>query len=155
MKRWLERHAKAIQAGSAMATVLIAVVALIGVKLQIESSAQQQREQSARDIYREFLSVSIAQPDLASPDYCAIAGGPRAPAYENYVQYLIYTSEQVLGAFPGWDDTMEEHLLEHSELLCSGDDWTGDTPEVQSLIKRFRARHCTAFVSQCAKRAGA
>lgn len=149
MKKWLERHAKAMQSAGVIVAVLAAVVALVGVKFQIDASARQQREQSARDIYREFLNLSISKPEFASPDYCAIRGSPNEAAYETYVEYLLYTAEQILQALPDWQETMEQRLLPHRELLCTQSDWTGDAPEVQQLIGDFRLRQCRGFKPSC------
>ncbi len=149
MKQWLEDHSKALQAIAAIVTMLAAVAALIGVKVQIDANARQQREQSARDIYREYLNLSIAKPEFANPDYCAIAGTAQDGAYEDYVEYLLYTSEQVLAAMPDWETTLTARLAPHKELLCSEPDWDDETPAVQAMIKRFKASHCKAFVSAC------
>lgn len=149
MKKWLERHAKAMQSVGVIVTILAAVGALVGVKFQIDASARQQREQSARDIYREFLNLSISKPEFANPDYCAIRGTANEAAYEIYVEYLLYTSEQILQTLPDWQETMEQRLLPHRELLCSQGDWTGDAPEVQQLIGDFRLRQCRGFKPSC------
>lgn len=149
MKEWLERHAKAMQSAGVIVAVLAAVVALVGVKFQIDASARQQREQSARDIYREFLNLSISKPEFASPNYCSIRASPNEAAYEIYVEYLLYTAEQILQALPDWHDTMEQRLLPHRELLCTQSDWTGDAPEVQQLIGDFRLRQCRGFKPSC------
>ena len=66
---WLSRNSSALQALAAVFTVLIAVVALIGVKVQVDASYRVQREQSAKEIYRELLNLSIANPDLTEPNY--------------------------------------------------------------------------------------
>ena len=149
MKDWLGRNAKAIQAATGIGTTVIALAALGGVKLQIDASARQQREQSAREIYREFLSLSIAQPKFASPDYCALAGSVDEPGYANYLDYLLYTSEQVLAAQPDWEPVLAEHLSRHKEAICGEGDWGGEAPEVEALIGRFRARECVGFKSAC------
>lgn len=146
---WLEKHATALQALSAIGALIAVVGGIVGIKVQLNASAQMQREQSARDIYREFLNISISQPKFAAPDYCAIRETADEAAYENYVQYMLYTSEQVLTALPGWESTMADHLNDHKELLCSETDWTGDAPQVQGLINRFRAKECKAFKSSC------
>jgi hypothetical protein len=146
---WLEKHATALQALSAIGALIAVVGGIVGIKVQLNASAQLQREQSARDIYREFLNLSINQPKFSAPDYCAISGTADEAAYENYVQYMLYTGEQVLTALPGWEPTMAEHLDAHKELLCGESDWTDDTPQVQALISRFRAKECKAFVTSC------
>ena len=104
---------------------------------------------SRRDIYREFLNLSISKPEFASPNYCSIRGSPNEAAYEIYVEYLLYTAEQILQALPDWHDTMEQRLLPHRELLCTQSDWTGDAPEVQQLIGDFRLRQCRGFKPSC------
>jgi hypothetical protein len=120
--RWFETRAKAFQSLAALATTIIALAALVGVKLQIDASARLQQEQSARDIYREFLALSISQPRFATPDYCAIEGTTDEAGYDHYVQYMLYTSEQILSVRPDWEPTLEEHLHSHKELICSESD---------------------------------
>ncbi len=149
MTRWLDRHASAIQAFAALATLLVAIAALIGIKVQINASARLQQEQSSRDIYREFLNLSVGKPEFADPDYCAISHGTQAGAYENYVEYLLYTSDQLLAVSPDWEPTLTEHLAAHREFLCGPADWSDDSPEVQGLMARFKAKHCKGFVSAC------
>jgi len=150
MKRWLEQHAKAVQALAAIVTMLAAVAALIGVKVQIDASAQQAREQSARDIYREFLSLSIARPELSEPDHCAISGSPMEVAYENYLEYTLYTAEQLRSVSPDWDATMLDHLAAHRAALCAPGDWSDDTAAVRALLAQFKASQCAEPVEPCA-----
>jgi hypothetical protein len=155
MKRlihWLDTHAGAIQALTALLTVLFAIAALVGVKLQIDASARQQREQSAREIYREFIRFSAEKPDLAAPDYCAIAATETEVddiQYENYLQFQLYMSEQMLDELPDWEATLAGHLEPHREYLCSRSDWKGDSADVQALIGRFKAKQCAGFKPTC------
>nr|WP_294846181.1 hypothetical protein [uncultured Sphingomonas sp.] len=149
MKRWLERNAKAIQSFGVIVTIVAIVAALIGVKMQINASAQQAREQSARDIYREYLNLSISRPDLSDPDYCAIKGTLTEAAYENYLEYTLYTAEQLNSVSPDWNATMLDHLSAHRQALCQGGDWSDDTPAVQALITQFRASQCQKPVEPC------
>ncbi len=149
MKNWLETYAKALQAAAAIVTMVAAFAALVGVKVQIDANARQQREQSARDIYREYLNLSIAKPEFAHPDYCALRGTPGEDAYEDYVEYMLYTDEQILKALPGWQATLQDRLIPHKELLCSENDWSGDAQEVKALISDFKEKQCKAFVSAC------
>lgn len=129
--------------------MLIAVLALIGVKWQIDASARLQQEQSARDIYREYLNLSIARPELANPDYCAIRDTVQHAGYENYVEYLLYTGDQLLTASALWEPTLNEHLIPHREYLCAQQDWSDDTPQIRGLMTRFQAGQCKGFVSAC------
>lgn len=149
MRKWLETRAKALQAMAAIVTMTAAVAALVGVKVQIDANARQQREQSARDIYREYLNLSISKPEFSNPDYCALSGTVNEDAYEDYVEYLLYTSEQVLSAMPDWGPTLSARLTPHKELLCSEINWANETADVRAMIGRFRSNQCVKFISTC------
>ena len=88
---WFERNSKGLQAIAAIITAAAAIIALIGVKLQVDASYRVQREQSAKEIYRELLNLSIANPDFVAPNYCTLKQSPKFPAYESYVDYVLYT----------------------------------------------------------------
>jgi hypothetical protein len=146
---WFDRHGNALQGISAMATALIALSALIGVKVQIDAAAKTQQEQSARDIYREFLSLSISKPELSEPEYCAIKGGPQEAAYKNYVDYLLYTSEQMLSVSPEWGGALSEHLAAHEQYICGVSDWSGYPENVEALVTRVKSKVCAKVVTEC------
>jgi hypothetical protein len=147
--KWLDAHAKALQSLGVLFTALMAIVALVGVKYQVDASARLQREQSARDIYREFLNLSISRPELADPDYCAIKESPQASAYFNYVDYLLYTSEQMLAASPDWEPTLNDHLAQHSAYLCTMPEAPDYPADVSAMLDRFRAKNCKQVRSVC------
>lgn len=148
---WFDKHGAAIQGLGAITTALIALAALVGVKMQIDAAARTQQEQSARDIYREFLNLSISKPEFAEPDYCAIKASPQASAYQNYVDYLLYTSEQMLSVSPDWEPALEEHLAAHEQYMCSVTDWSRYPENVEAMINRFRAKACKAPPEVCGK----
>lgn len=145
---FLNRNAPAIQAISAIATVVIAVGALLGVKYQVDSTDAIQRQQSARDIYREFLNLSISNPDLAQPDVCALEKSPRAAAYDAYVEYLLYTSEQLLAVDASFQPTLEQTLLPHAKAVCVIENDGSYSPDVVNLLSVFKTKHC-ANVTPC------
>lgn len=148
-RRWLERNAKALQAVAAIVTAFAALAALIGIKVQIDANMKQQQVQSARDIYREFLNLSISKPEFAQPDYCAIKDSANVGAYENYVEYMLYTADQLLGVSRDWEATMIEHLADHREFLCMQQDWSDDSEEIRALITRFRTKQCKGYQISC------
>lgn len=141
--RWLDAHVGAIQALAAILTVVLALGALIGVKLQIDASARIAAAQSARDIYREFLNLSISRPELANPDYCALIGSPQEGAYENYVEYMLYAAEQTIAADANWRPTFQSTMAGHQDYICSIKDWSGYSDEVRAIATEFRAAHCS------------
>jgi hypothetical protein len=146
---WFDKHGNAVQGIAAIATALIALSALIGVKVQIDAAAKTQQEQSARDIYREFLNLSITKPEFSEPDYCAIKGSPQEAAYKNYVDYLLYTSEQMLSVSPDWERTLSEHLEAHEQYLCSVSSWSGYPENVEAMVTKVKGKMCAKAVTTC------
>jgi hypothetical protein len=139
---FLNRNAGGIQALAALLTVLLALGALIGVKMQIDAADRIQRAQSARDIYREYLSMAINKPEFAQPDYCAISKTPQAPAYEHFVEYMLYTAEQSISVDPDWADTFEAVFKVHAQYLCTLNDTSGYNDAVGRLIETFKVQEC-------------
>jgi hypothetical protein len=139
---WLTRNSSALQALAALLTSAVAIVALIGVKFQIDASYRVQREQSAKEIYRELLNLSIANPDLAEPNYCALKQSPRFASYESYVDYVLYTAEQVVDMDASWSSTIEAHLESHADYLCAKSTGGENSPAVESLLNSFKSRAC-------------
>jgi hypothetical protein len=151
VKARLQEYAPAIQAACAIITALLTLAAVVGVKLQIDASARQAREQSARDIYREYLNLSISRPELADPNYCKLTNGPQEEAYASYVEYLIYTSEQLLASDPEWESGLGVRLEDHRQYLCQIDDWSMYTPALQGMMTRFQAERCKTPAPRCAE----
>jgi hypothetical protein len=149
----LQIYAPAIQAACAVVTAFLTLAAVIGVKLQIDAAAQQAREQSARDIYREYLNLSISRPELADPDYCKVTSGPQAEAYASYVEYFLYTSEQLLAADPKWEEGLGGRLEDHRDYLCTIKEWSMYTPAVQGMMTKFQAEACKTPTPKCAEEA--
>lgn len=148
MLNFFNRNAGAIQALSAALTVVLALVALLGVKFQIDASERIQRTQSARDIYREFLNLSISRPEFAKPNYCAISGTAQEPAYETYVEYLLYTADQTIAVDPTWETVFFSTLRDHTQYVCTLEDLSDYSEDVQNLINRFHTKHC-ADIQPC------
>lgn len=141
---FLKRNAEALQALSGILTAVLALVALLGVKWQIDAAERIQQAQSARDIYREFLSLSANKPEFATPNHCQLMASPNRGAYEAYVEYLLYTAEQVTSAEEGWDTAFDGYLEAHAAMICNIDEANGYTPEVARLISAFQEKHCAA-----------
>ena len=152
MKRiwqWLGTNHQSIQALAAILAGILAVGTVIGVKWQIDASARLQKEQSARDIYREYLNISMSKPEFSAPDYCAIAASPQYPAYQSYMSYLLYTGEQVFALGEGWDEVMQSEMEPHAAYLCSSEYKADDfDPKVQALVQGIRGKQC-AKITPC------
>lgn len=122
------RHVQLLQVFSAVITAVAAVLALIVVPWQIHSADRIQQAQSARDIYRDFLNLTVQKPDVASTDLCNANDRQIRIAYEAYVDHLLYTAEQVLAVSKEWRPPMQTQVDRHRAYLCS---W--DESEIQSF----------------------
>lgn len=146
---WLGKNQQPIQASAAILAALLALATIAGVKWQMDATARLQKEQSARDIYREYLNISIAKPEFAQPDYCALSASPQFAAYESYIAYLLYAGEQVLVFGDGWTDVMHGEMERHAGYLCSAEYQAADyDPAVARLVSRVRVEQCQS-VPQC------
>lgn len=144
----LNRNSGAFQAMGAILTVLLAAAALLGVKLQIDSADRIQREQSARDIYREYLNLSISKPEFASPDYCTLSKSALAPAYESFVEYVLYTAEQAISVDDSWKPAFAATIADHGQFICQLEEVSGYTESVAELLETFKRDNCAA-VAPC------
>ena len=131
---WLKRHSEALEGLGGLATAFATVTALIVIPYQIGQSDRIQRDQTAREIYREFLNLTVQKPDLANADYCALKDTNQATAYTAYVEYLLYTSEQMIDSSPDWRAPMASYLEDHMAYLCSEGVWDAQSPDIKDLL---------------------
>jgi hypothetical protein len=132
---WINRNGQALTAFASM-------LALLGVLYQVHASEQAQRAQSARDIYREFVALTVNRPELALTVWSDTLPPERRAAYEAYVDYLLYASEQVIAVDAEWTGPMGGWLEDHAAFLCARDDMSAYTPAVQALIASVKAGSC-------------
>lgn len=119
MRGWLTRNAAPLEALGALATAFAALTALVVIPYQVAQADRIQRDQTAREIYREFLNLTVQKPEVANADYCAIRDPNQHVAYAAYVEYLIYTAEQMVDTSESWRKPMAGYLEEHKTYLCS------------------------------------
>ena len=116
---WFHRNAEPLQAVGGFLTAALALGALVVIPWQINQADRIQREQTAREIYREFLNLTVQKPELATADYCALKDPGQIAAYTAYAEYLLYTAEQMVDTSPGWQAPMTRYLNAHASYLCS------------------------------------
>lgn len=134
MRDWLIRNAQPLEAVGAIATAFAALTALIVIPYQVAQADRIQRDQTAREIYREFLNLTVQKPELADADFCAMTDPVQTAAYAAYVEYLLYTTEQMIDTSPDWRSPMASYLDDHMPYLCSRDIWETQTPDIRDLI---------------------
>jgi hypothetical protein len=137
MKAWLTRNSKALEALGAIATAFAALTALVVIPYQVAQADRIQRDQTAREIYREFLNLTVQKPELANADYCALMDANQTVAYAAYVEYLLYTSEQMIETSPEWRAPMASYLTDHMSYLCSEGIWDAQSPDIRDLVSEL------------------
>lgn len=103
----------------AIATAFAALTALVVIPYQASVADRIQRDQTAREIYREFLNLTVQKPELATADYCTLKEPDQIAAYSAYVDYLLYTAEQMIATSPEWRGPMSGYMGAHTDYLCS------------------------------------
>jgi hypothetical protein len=134
LRNWLTRNAEALEAVGAIATAFAALTALVVIPYQVSQADRIQRDQTAREIYREFLNLTVQKPELANADYCALKDANQTTAYTAYVEYLLYTSEQMIDTSPDWRGPMASYLEDHMAYLCSQGIWDAQSPDIKDLV---------------------
>ncbi len=143
MKSWLVRNSEALGAAGALATAFAALTAVVIIPYQIGQADRIQRDQTAREIYREFLNLTVQKPELANADFCALKDPNQTAAYTAYVEYLLYTAEQMIDTSPEWRAPMASYLGDHMAYLCSQGVWDAQSPEIRLLVAEM-ALDCAA-----------
>jgi hypothetical protein len=134
MRNWLTRNAEPLEAVGAIATAFAALTALVVIPYQVAQADRIQRDQTAREIYREFLNLTVQKPELANADYCALKDASQTTAYTAYVEYLLYTAEQMIDTSPDWRAPMASYLVDHMAYLCSEGIWDAQSPDIKDLV---------------------
>jgi len=119
LRDWLIRNSEPLQAVGAIATAFAALTALVVIPYQVAQADRIQRDQTAREIYREFLNLTVQKPELATADYCTLTDPKSLAAYSAYADYLLYTADQMVDTSPVWRGTMASYLKSHMAYLCS------------------------------------
>lgn len=142
---WFTRHSAALEAGATLVTALVAVVALLGVKWQLDEADRLSALQSAREAYRGHLVLAVGAPDFAAPaDGCAVLASAKGGAYRAFVDHLLYAAEQMLSVEAGWEPTFLAEIAGHQDYFCSVEGPAGDSDAVAAVIAQFRSSGCPA-----------
>ncbi|MFM8332100.1 MAG: hypothetical protein ACKN9T_10465 [Candidatus Methylumidiphilus sp.] len=121
-----------ISAYSALVTAVIALVALIIAVVQVVVSKHEARLGIAKSIYKDYLALAFANPQLSSPSYPK--NSPRFKTfskstddyerYEYFVSYLLFAAEEILDLTKNstaWRNTLRDQIRWHALYLESVD----------------------------------
>jgi hypothetical protein len=72
----------------------------------MDASERMQLEQSARDTYRSHLALAVVHPTYAQPlNGCELMTSSQGASYQDFVDHLLYSAEQMLVTAKGWEST--------------------------------------------------
>ncbi|SLN69671.1 hypothetical protein ROA7450_03766 [Roseovarius albus] len=148
---WIKRNSEAIEAAAAMIMAAATIIAIVGVKLQIDAAAAQQNAQSAREYYRGLLEVTLNKPELAVFDHCATHSSEAYAAYEHYVEYVLYTAEQTISLNVNWTSPLVGLLEPHRDYICETFEQSEFHPALQDLLGSYSSGLCETALP-CGKR---
>ncbi len=139
MWQWLKAHSDAVQALGALITALAAITAVIVIPLQIRAAEAIQQRQAAREMYRNLIALTIERPALANSAYCDLRQPDEITAFSAYIEFILYTAEQLLATNPEeWRGPLHAMLGEHRDFFCAGSDWHSYDLAVQQIIADLR-----------------
>jgi hypothetical protein len=117
---------------SALATVVVATVALVVAYIQVRVNKREARLAVAKGIYKDYLILAFGNPEFSSASYPMNApkfktfskDNDKYERYEFFVSYLLFAAEEVLDLTkndPIWRTTLCDQLRYHALYLDSLD----------------------------------
>lgn len=143
MWKWTTKNAEGLEALAAMIMALTAIVAIIGVKLQIDAAATQQNAQSAREYYRGLLEITLNKPEMATFDHCTAHSPEERAAYAHYIEYVLYTAEQTISLDDDWVSPLTVLIEPHRGYICANFGQSDLHPALNDLLKPFSGATCS------------
>ena len=134
-----------------IAPIITAAVAFFGVSvaiLQLRSNQRNQRESTAKSIFREYLRLAFEHSDLAKPNYQKLAAQDRLEEYSWFVAHLLWACEEMLQYPMGelWKKNLQRNVDLHREYFINNSDFKEKDfplydPSVQELVRNAKASH--------------
>jgi hypothetical protein len=130
-----------------VAPSLTPFVALIAVGVawrQLALNRANQRETTAKAIFREYLRLAVENSDLAEGDYQALVKKEKSREYEWFVGYFLWAAEEILDYAPKdaiWQFNLQLNAKNHREYFMNNKKFreveiNGYKPNVRALIER-------------------
>jgi hypothetical protein len=140
MWAWLVKNSEVLEGTGALVTALAALAALIIIPLQIGAAEKIQQRQAARDLYRGLVTISIERPALVNSNYCSLSKPDDVTAYAAYIEYILYTAEQLMASDgASWRAPLLGLMDDHSEYFCAQTELAGYDASVSAMISELRS----------------
>lgn len=141
------------------APIFTAFVAFVGACIAITQLARNQRNQretTAKNVFREYLKLAFDHPDFATPDYRKLAKSPeQLEKYAWFVAYLLWACEEMLQFARRdeiWQNNLQLNVNYHREYFINDKEFNAKDlqvydPEVQTLVLNAKGSNPTALAS--------
>lgn len=114
----------AAQFGANVAT-MVGVVGVFVAYRQLHAGLRGQREATALGIWKDYLQLALAHPELASPGPDILAEDTKSKDYRRYewfVSTMLFACEQIIALElddTQWRESVQDHLNIHKSYLCN------------------------------------
>jgi hypothetical protein len=104
---------EALRTLAQIATPIVAAVAVFVAWVQLRRNRTNQRETTAKGIWREYLRLALEYPEFARGNFQT----SDKPRYEWFVNYLLWGSEEILEFDPTWEANVRANLGYHHRFF--------------------------------------
>lgn len=117
---------------SQLCQIVLPIIAIVVAVWQINVGRDAQKEATAKQIWREYLSLTFNNASLArvkKQELCEWKHDKESEKYEKYayfVGHLLFSSEEIFLSTKrseGWVATLKDELALHADYLCSEKNW--------------------------------
>jgi hypothetical protein len=125
-------------------TPLVALFAVLVAWRQLTLNRENERETTAKSVFREYLKLAFENPDLAEGNYAALITGGKRDKYEWFVGYFLWAAEEILAYARNdtiWRDNLISQAKQHRAYFNSprfDKELEGYSKEVVKLVECAR-----------------
>jgi hypothetical protein len=125
-------------------TLLVALCAVLVAWRQLTLNRNNQRETTAKAVFREYLKLAFDNPDLAAGGkHEAFVRNAKKERYEWFVAYFLWAAEEILdfaGTDKIWWDNLLSQAKQHRDYLNKSEfrdkELGGYSEKVKTLVER-------------------
>ena len=134
-----------------IASALVALVALIGIYVQVHLGRLNALRASARQVYLSYSQATLQHPRLARPNYQHLKDDPDPTElirYQTYVTSMLEAYDEILDIVdePEWVAAFRYDVVDHMPYLCEKNDpkyLETFYKKTRRLVAEEKTKHCS------------
>lgn len=131
-------------------SAIVAVVALVGISVQVHLARVNAQRASARQVYLAYSQATLQYPQLARPNYAQLAAKSDPTdliRYQIYVANMLTAYDEIFQIIDDkeWVASFDYDIEDHLPYLCEQKDtkyYATFTRKTQKLIDEQKQAHC-------------